>query len=244
MKPYPKKTLGIYSLTCCEGCQFEILKDYDDFSQLLKYYDVRNFRLGQEENLPGPFDVSLVEGTPESKEEYTLLREIRKTSAIVIVIGSCAHLGGIQSERNSLPKKMTLAKDVVSIPEVINTDFIVPGCPISHKELFAFLMDIYWNKVPTLHDLAVCFECRQNENQCLLKEGKPCLGPITRGGCDSICVNGGEPCYGRRGATDQADFAKMKEILKPIISDEDSTNMMTIYGDYECEWKRRTDEGK
>jgi len=240
-QPHTKKTLGIFSLTCCEGCQFEILKDYDYFSQLLKYYDVRNFRLGQEDNLPGPFDVSLVEGTPESDDEYKLLRDIRRASNIVVAIGSCAHLGGIQSERNILPKKITKAKDVVSIPKAIKTDYIVPGCPISHKELFMTLMDIYWGKIPTLSDLGICFECRLNENECLIKNGKPCLGPVTRGGCNAVCVNGGEACYGCRGATDQADFAKMKEVLKPIIGEEDTANMMTIYGDYEKEHRGRHD---
>jgi len=226
-----KKSLAIFSLTCCEGCQFEILKDYDDFARLLRFYDLKNFRLGQENNLPGPFDVSLVEGTPESKREINLLREIRKSSKIVIAIGSCAHLGGIQSERNRLPKKYIGRENVKTVPDIIKIDFIVPGCPIFHKELYRFLLDIYWEKIPRLPDRAVCFECRLNENECLIKEEKPCLGPVTRAGCDSICLNGGEACFGCRGPLDQANFPKLREILEPILGKDELDNWLTIYGE-------------
>ena len=60
----PKKKLAIFALTSCEGCQFEMLSCYEDFEKILRFYDVINFRLGQEINLPGPFDVSIVEGNP------------------------------------------------------------------------------------------------------------------------------------------------------------------------------------
>ena len=117
-----KKTLAIFSLTCCEGCQFELLKDFEAFAKLLNFYDLKNFRLGQEINLDGPFDIALVEGNPESEDELKLLREIRKSSKTVVALGACAHLGGIQSERNHLPQKVTSKDKVRRLADIIKID--------------------------------------------------------------------------------------------------------------------------
>jgi len=228
-----KKTLAIFSLTCCEGCQFEILKDFEDFSKLQNLFEVNNFRLGQEDNFEGPFDVALIEGTPESEREIKHLKNIRKQSKILVAIGSCAHLGGIQSERNYMPKKVLGKDHVKTVLDVVRVDYIVPGCPISHQEIFKCLTNLYWDKKFSLPDVAVCFECRFNENECLIKQGKPCLGPVTRAGCNSICVNGGEMCLGCRGKVDQANFHKLREILGTMISDKEIDSLLKIYGNIE-----------
>jgi len=225
-----KKTLAIFSLTSCEGCQFEALNNFEAFSKLLQFFDIKNFRLGQEENLPGPFDIALVEGSPEGKEQIKLLREIRKSSKLVVIIGACAHLGGIQSERNFLPAKLINKEKIKNVSSYIKVDFLVPGCPINHKELYRCLLDLYWGKIFTLPDLAVCFECRQNENDCLLKEGKPCLGPVTRSGCNSICINNGESCLGCRGTTPQPNILKMREILGTMMTEDEIDKLLSIYG--------------
>ncbi|MFA7243974.1 MAG: hypothetical protein WC080_01655 [Patescibacteria group bacterium] len=234
---FPKKTLGIFSLTCCEGCQFSLLKDFVGFEKITRFYEIKSFRLGQEENDECFFDVSLVEGTPESTRELEHLKKIRKVSKAVVSIGACAHLGGIQSERNRLPKKYIGKEKVKKISDIIKVDLVIPGCPISHKEAVAALLDTYWGKKFRPKDYAVCFECRKNENECLIKNGRPCLGPITRGGCDSVCINGGELCLGCRGALDQTNFNKIKEILNPMIGEDKTNNLLTIYGDLEQEWK-------
>jgi len=236
-----KKRLGIFSLTCCEGCQFALLKDYISFQKVLEYYDIINFRLAQETNLPGPFDVVLIEGTPESDREIKLLKEIRKESAVVVAIGSCAILGGIQSERNRLPQKYIGSEKVKTIKNVIKVDYEIPGCPIDNTETIGYLLNLYFGKNIELPDYSVCFECRQNENNCLIKTKKLCLGPITRGGCNSVCINGGEACLGCRGATNQANFDKLRETLKSFTDSEEIENILTIYGEYEKDSKDRHD---
>lgn len=228
-----KKSLAIFSLTCCEGCQFAVLKSYDDFLKLQNFYQIKHFRLGQDDNFPGPFAVAIVEGTPESARETKLLEKIRVSSKIVIALGSCADLGGIQAERNRLPKKFIGKDKVKTLQQIIKIDYTVPGCPIDHNELFRCLMDIFYGKIFRLPTVAVCFECRENGNPCLIKEGKPCLGPVTRAGCNSICINGGEMCLGCRGALPQANFLKLREILGTMISDNEIDNLLTIYGNIE-----------
>lgn len=231
-----KKSLAIFSLTCCEGCQFELLKDYVNFNHLLNFYELKNFRLGQENNLDGPFDVAVVEGTPESQREYKLLHQIRRESKIVVAMGACANLGGIQSQRNHLPAKYIGKPEVKTLYDTIKIDFSIPGCPITNTEAISILVDLYWDKIPKLPGHAVCFECRLNENECLIKKGLPCLGPITVAGCNSICINSKESCFGCRGPLPQANFIKMKEILSAMLSKKEIDDWLTIYGDYQKKW--------
>ncbi len=230
------KKLGIFSMTSCEGCQFELLSFFEHFDKLLNFYQIESFRLGQENNSFGQLDVALIEGSPDDKEQIKLLREIRKKSKVCIAMGACAHMGGIQSQRNNFPKKYTMKERVISISDIIKVDYIVPGCPVSHSELLQCLLDVYWGKKFNLPDVPVCFECRQNLNKCLLKNDKPCLGPITRSGCNSVCINNGEACMGCRGPVPQANIEKQKEILKPLMDEEEIKNWLTIYGDIEKEY--------
>ncbi|MCX6808059.1 MAG: hypothetical protein NTW50_00125 [Candidatus Berkelbacteria bacterium] len=226
-----KKSLAIFSLTSCEGCQFEMLNHYETFNGLLKYFEIKNFRLGQENNFDENFDIAIIEGSADGEEQIKFLKKIRKQSKVIVAIGACAHLGGIQSERNSLPQGIFHKKPTKIVPAVIKTEYIIPGCPINHAELYHCLLDIYWGKQFFLPDLAVCFECRVNENECLIKSGKPCLGPITRSGCNSVCVNAGEACLGCRGAKPEPNIEKLKKILEPMIGEKETENIMTIYGD-------------
>ncbi len=227
-----RKTLAVFSFTSCEGCQFEMLNCYESFKELLKYFDIKNFRLGQEENLPEPFDIALIEGSPEGAKHEKFLKEIRKKTNTIIAIGSCAHLGGIQSQRNHLPKKLINKERVKTIKDIIKVDFTIPGCPINHKELYECLMDVYWGKKFNLPELSVCFEFRQNENDCLIKNKKPCLGPITRMGCNSICPNSNEACLGCRGTITTPNIHKLKEILSNFTEESEIVDMLTFYGDY------------
>ncbi len=225
-----KKSLAIFSLTSCEGCQFEMLNHFEEFNKLLQFFDIKNFRLGQEDNFDGPFDVAIIEGSPDGKRQVDFARNIRRNASLVIAIGACAHLGGIQAERNFMKNKILDKENVKRVPKIIKTDYIIPGCPINYAELYRCLLDIYWGKKFTLPDLAVCFECRQNENDCLIKDGKPCLGPITRSGCNSICVNKGEACLGCRGTVPQPNILKLKEVLGSIMAEDEIEKYLTIYG--------------
>ncbi len=225
-------TLGIFSLTCCEGCQFELLNFYDDFAHVLNFYDILNFSLAQEENLPGPFDVALVEGTPETREELKLLKGIRKQSKILVTLGTCAHLGGIQAQRNFKESEVKGKRKVLPVSKVVDIDYAITGCPINREEAYQTLVDIYHGREPYQINYPVCFECRHNQVKCLLKEGKPCLGSITRGGCNAICTTNGFVCLGCRGPVEQTNLYKIKEMLKKYLTDKEINQRLEIYGEF------------
>ncbi|HLC43612.1 MAG TPA: hypothetical protein VJK08_00580 [Patescibacteria group bacterium] len=189
----------------------------------IDYFTGKRGRFSPKRNVPEieldkNFDLAIIEGHPSTDRQIDLAKTIRRHAKIVIAVGSCAHIGGVY-----LNKEKTL-------PKIIRIDHIIPGCPPDQTELARCLMDLYWGKIFRLPDLAVCFECRQNENDCLIKMNKLCLGPITRGGCNSICINNGEACLGCRGLKPDANIKKMSEILKPILSEPEIEKTMSIFG--------------
>jgi sulfhydrogenase subunit delta len=49
---------------------------------------------------PGPYDLSLVEGSITTDHDAERIREIRRVSRRLVTIGACATAGGIQALRN------------------------------------------------------------------------------------------------------------------------------------------------
>jgi coenzyme F420-reducing hydrogenase gamma subunit len=60
----------------------------------------------------------------------------------------------------------------------------------------------------------VCVTCKYNENDCLLKNGILCLGPVTADGCGSLCINHNLPCVGCWGPLDVANRTAEFYLLK------------------------------
>jgi len=189
----------------------------DDFLKLHNFYNI--FDLRDKNKIDKKYDIVMLEGHPRTRGEIALAKLARRNTKIVIAIGSCAHLGGVYLQKNE-----------PTLDKTIRVDYNLPGCPINHRELISCLMDIYWGKKFRLPDLSVCFECQKNGNDCLLKKGQHCLGPITRMGCDSICLNCGESCLGCRGLKPDANIDKMQDILKQNSSEKDASNLTTIFG--------------
>ena len=56
-----KPKISIYDFTDCEGCQIKLIELKEKLLILEKRIDIVNWRLGQENNKPGPFDISLID---------------------------------------------------------------------------------------------------------------------------------------------------------------------------------------
>lgn len=57
-----------------------------------------------------------------------------------------------------------------------------------------------------LEGIPVCSECPLQGDQCLVRRGIPCLGPVTIAGCDGWCVRDESPCIGCRGPLTRRDI--------------------------------------
>ena len=91
--------LAVWKLASCDGCQLTLLDCQDELLALAAEVDIVHFAEATKTDLPGPYDVSLVEGSVTTPDDAERIRQIRDQSATLITIGACA-AAGIQALRN------------------------------------------------------------------------------------------------------------------------------------------------
>jgi len=236
----PKPKVAIFEFTDCEGCEVELVSLKEKLLVLEKRINIINWRLGQDNNKPGPYDVCIIEGTPITQHEIDTLKKLRKQSGVLIALGACACLGGIpgildKKQRAKWYKKIYGAKykprgiDALPLSTYVKIDFLIHGCPINGNELVRILEDLLAGKTPKYRGYSVCFECKQAGNECRLLNKKPCLGPITQGGCEAICVSSGSPCYGCFGNREAAEVKNLLKILNKITDQKEIDRYFSMF---------------
>ena len=220
-----KPKVAFFDFTCCEGCQLDALNiEGQDLVDLVNAIDIVEFRevaTGRADR----YDIAFVEGSITRESEIPRLKDIRERSGVVIALGACAAIGGINCLKNHLPMGEALeivygddAKYYDTIPArpihaVIPVDFTVPGCPINTAEYLRIVKELLLGKTPELPDYPVCVECKMAGNVCVFERGETCLGPVIRAGCNAICVTAGRHCWGCRGLVDDPNIDSQKDVL-------------------------------
>ncbi|MFH1956567.1 MAG: hypothetical protein ABIJ28_02910 [Patescibacteria group bacterium] len=236
-----KPRVAIYDFTDCEGCEVKLVSLKEKLLAIEQKIDIVNWRLGQEKFDAGPYDITIIEGTPITEYEVKLLKELRENSKILIALGACAALGGIpaimpKKDRKKWYEKIYSAQyapkgiDALPLSAYVQVDYIIHGCPVDENEIARILSDLLAGKTPRYHDYSVCFECKQANNSCrIVNEKKPCLGPITQGGCGAICVSSGSPCYGCFGIREEANVSALIKTLEKITDKETIERYLTMF---------------
>jgi len=234
-----KQKLAIIGLTDCEGCQIEFFSLKDQFPSLWQKFNIVSWRMMQGKSVLSDIDILLIEGSPITEKEREIIIKLRSKAKYVGTLGSCADLGGINGILNSKQRKRAfkriyqknkpLKREIKPLSEYIDIDFRIPGCPIRPKYLAQVLADLYNGKLPKVSKETVCLECKLNGNSCLLKKGLPCLGPITAGGCNSICINQGQPCFGCFGLVKGAQIAQYKKLLYDNLGKAEANRIFKIF---------------
>ncbi len=236
----PRPKVAIYDLTDCEGCQVEIISLREKFLAIEKRLDIVDWRLGQEKKESGPFDIMIIEGTPITQQEIDLLKKLRQESKTLIGLGACACLGGIpaiidKKERRKWYKKIYGEKykprgiDALPLSAYVKVDFLIHGCPVNGDEVVRIVEDLLAGKKPKYRGYSVCFDCKVAGNECRLINKQPCLGPITQGGCQAICVSGGSACYGCFGLREEPNIEGLLRILNEITDKEEIDRYFTMF---------------
>jgi coenzyme F420-reducing hydrogenase gamma subunit len=217
-----KPKVAFFDFTSCEGCQLQIANKEETLIDFLSLVEVVNFReISTEER--DDYEIAFIEGAISRQDEIERLKKIRQNAKTLVALGTCACYGGVNAIKNKFSVKDVVKEvygnnpietlPVRSVKEVAQVDFEIPGCPISKAEFENMVLHLVLGADFRFKKYPVCVECKHNLYHCLLDEGKICLGPITRAGCDAICISGKLPCYGCRGPADEHNWPSLKQIL-------------------------------
>lgn len=210
--------LGIFKFASCDGCQLSLLDAEDQLLQVAEAVEIAHFPEASSRIEPGPYDVSLVEGSITTPHDAQRIREIRAASRFLVAIGACATAGGIQALRNwtdcdefvrhvyASPEYVRTLATSTAISEHVPVDFELRGCPIAHHQLLEVLAALVHGRPPKTPRHSVCLDCKRRGTVCVtVARGIPCLGPITQSGCGAICPSYARGCYGCFGPARQAN---------------------------------------
>ena len=247
-----KPKVAFFDFSSCEGCQLQIANLEEEILDLINIVDVVSFREVMKEH-SDDYDIAFIEGSIMRPMDAARLREIRSRAKILVALGACATIGGINKIRNQWPpedvKKEVYgdadlenneyfdAFETKAINEVVPVDYYIHGCPINRDEFKHVVTSLALGKKPDIPNYPVCVECKKNENVCLFEEGKFCLGPITRAGCNAICPTNGSPCDGCRGLLKKPEVECVMEILERYdltYEELKSRSLIYNYGREEC----------
>jgi len=243
-----KPKIAIFDLTDCEGCELEFINLREKLTEVVEQTEIANWRLGSTNADPGPFDITFIEGTPITDEDISTVKQARAVSKIVVSLGSCADLGGVQAWLGSSARKDGLAlvygekyKRNSHAPKpisyYIDVDIHLPGCPINKNELEVVLGALLAGRMPRESRYPVCLECKARENECLLLAGEACLGPITKGGCEAACPSKGLRCWGCFGALRGGNTVAMKKLLEEKYGKVRAKQLLAIFFSQQDEYK-------
>jgi len=235
-----KPKVAFFDFAGCEGDQLQVANLEEDLLELLDIIEVVNFREIMKEH-SDEYDIAFIEGSCTRFEDEDRLREIRHNAKLVVAIGSCATIGGINSLRNyNLDEaKKVVYKDRADwfssyearpIDAVIPVDAYVHGCPIDRDEFVHVVTSLVLGKKPEIPNYPVCVECKKNENICAFERGEFCVGPVTRAGCNSCCINEGTLCWGCRGLVDNPNEDAHREVLEKYgLTLDEVVNKFRLY---------------
>ena len=244
MSQRDRPKVAFFDFTCCEGCQLTVVDSLQDHPELLQAVEIVQFREAMSEQ-GEDYLVAFIEGSCSRPADEARLKGIRERAAVVVALGACAHLGGVNALKYLQPLDDTRryvygdkagwfdTGDVRPVGAVIPVDYVIPGCPIDRGEFIACVKALLLGRKPPIPDYPLCVECKLRENACLFTRGKVCMGPVTRAGCGAICPSYGQQCEACRGFVSNPNETAMSDLLvKHGLSVDDVTMQYTLFNTY------------
>jgi len=190
--------------------------------------------------------VGFLEGVARTKKDTENIKLMRQKCAIIVTIGACSCYGSVAGlanlyDKDELVRRKFIEADsitddgpkepmkyvpgfeefIVNIKDIIDVDMFIPGCPPTTDNIIAaisYLLSLTGKGPDSLNkDGCVCDTCDLKNNGCFLNEGMLCYGSITAAGCDLMCPNNGDICFGCFKSTNKP--GKKLEQLKKVFDD-------------------------
>ena len=154
--------LAVWKFASCDGCQLSLLDCEDELLAARRRIEIAHFLEATERRRPGPYDLSLVEGSVTTAYDAQRIQEIRQPVKSLVTIGACATAGGIQALRNFADVDDFLSR-VYAHPEYISTlatstpitahvpvDFELHGCPVDRRQLLEVIAAFVRGRTPSV----------------------------------------------------------------------------------------------
>jgi len=239
-----KPKIAIFDFACCEGCQLQIVNLEEEILDLLGGADVVEWREAMSEK-SDEYDIAIIEGSITRSEDEDRIKMIRSRAKVLIALGACAVIGGINKLKNNFDldevKKCVYGKaaskphlrtgPTKAVGEVVQVDYTVPGCPIDRREFTYIVRSLLMGKKPEIPEYPVCVECKAAGNPCLWQYDQVCLGPVIRAGCGARCPSSGFRCFGCRGYIDAPNVDAAKDVITRYgLNIDDLKTKMVLFG--------------
>jgi len=202
----------------------------------------------------GEIVVGFIEGVARTKEDTEHVKLIRKKCKIVVALGACACYGSVKGLANLydieelVNRKFVEAESItdekpteptenvpgfedyiINVKNIVDVDVFIPGCPPRTENIIAaiyYLLTLVGEVPESVNkEGCVCDSCDLFDEGCFLDKGELCYGPITAAGCDLMCPNNNEVCYGCFRPT--SNPGEKAEKLKSLIENIDLLNEET-----------------
>jgi coenzyme F420-reducing hydrogenase gamma subunit len=236
-------TLAVWKFASCDGCQLSLLDCEDELLAVAGRVKIAHFLEATREVQPGPYDVSLVEGSITTAEDVERIHRVRDMSRTLVTIGACATAGGVQALRNfgdvaefasvvyARPDYISSLATSTPIAAHVKVDFELRGCPVDRRQLLEVISALLVGRQPNISSHSVCFECKRRGNVCVVvAHGTPCLGPVTHDGCGALCPTYHRGCYGCFGPMESPNAAAQAGLLRATgMSEADITRFYRTF---------------
>lgn len=246
--------LAVIKFASCDGCQLTLLDAEDELLAVADAVHISHFAEASSRLEPGPYDVTLVEGSITTPEDRHRIIQLRSESKYLVTIGACATAGGVQALRNfadhqdflravyAYPQYIDSLATSTPISAHVKVDFELRGCPVDKHQLLEVIASLVAGHQPRTSTESVCQPCKRRGTVCVVvARNAACLGPVTQAGCGSICPAFARGCYGCFGPSQQPNMPGCSDqILRQRMSAVDSALFLQSFNTYAPEFARES----
>lgn len=170
-----KKRIGTVWLGGCSGCHMSLLDIDERILEVAKLADIVKCPIVDGKEFP-KVDVAIIEGSVTSDEHLHELLHIREQAKVIVALGDCSVMANVTGMRNYFqlqdvfdaayseacvsndsqgqvpnhPALLRLHDKVVPLQEVVEVDYVIPGCPPDADAIFYVLAELLNDRVPDL----------------------------------------------------------------------------------------------
>jgi len=219
--------LAVFKFASCDGCQLSLVDAEDELLAVAEQVEIAYFLEARTQEIEGPYDVGLVEGSVTTAHDAERIKLIRQQCKYLVTIGACATAGGIQALRNwadveeftravyARPEYIRTLKTSTPTSEHVWVDFELRGCPINKNQLIALVSALLWGRKPKVPRHSVCIECKRAGTVCVaVAQGIACLGPVTQAGCGALCPSFNRECFGCYGPKEKPNVISLTDYYR------------------------------